>query len=461
MLVTFIPLNDRVEKQAFGRTGRRGATGSCQIIATKDKMPEWLRLCETVDEVKRLRDSIEMHRWNITTEEVDSMRNKQTLFREYCQFKMKFVTSSNCDSDDLKIQNEILDETWAKWIHNYETTMNYESNFDEIVQKLRCVLEDCSEKAKQFESDNIYHILKFGAVRLMNDDFEGAIEFYDRVIRMDPAWSAFAHYNRAYCTIQMKGDGHIRRAIDDLKAALCKLEIYKTILLFSDIHADASTIDERFREIDNETIYDGRNSRSTNDEDGGSAQYYSSMECQLFHHIDTQIIESIEKLETIDTMNEAVITERQDILDSIPGADCRTNKMLQKYTQLGLLFTYNIDKMPTFCYRNQILISRFILKSLADTVMMAFLTGILVNGHSIQLKNMIADLCNIDDGSSGWMARCVSRVIITGIYSIDFIRDVSSLVQIKQTELKFDSRKVKHPSSQTLQACKQNTCWSV
>ena len=32
VLVTFMPLNDRVEKQAFGRTGRRGATGSCQIL---------------------------------------------------------------------------------------------------------------------------------------------------------------------------------------------------------------------------------------------------------------------------------------------------------------------------------------------------------------------------------------------------------------------------------------------
>ena len=60
VLVTFIPLNDRVEKQAFGRTGRRGATGSCQIIVNREAMPEWARQCETIDEVKRLRDFIEM-----------------------------------------------------------------------------------------------------------------------------------------------------------------------------------------------------------------------------------------------------------------------------------------------------------------------------------------------------------------------------------------------------------------
>ena len=137
------------------------------------------------------------------------------------------------------------------------------------------------------------------------------------------------------------------------------------------------------------------------------------------------------------------MTECQDILDLIPGADYRTNKMLQKYAQLGLLFTYNIDEKQTFCYSNQILFSRFILKSLADTVVTTFLTGILVNSHSIQLNNMIADLCNIGtvgDGSLSRMSRCVSRAIITGIHSIDFVRDVSSLVQIKHTERKSSFR---------------------
>ena len=44
VIVTFIPSNDRVEKQAFGRTGRRGSNGSCQIIVNKKAMPEWLSL---------------------------------------------------------------------------------------------------------------------------------------------------------------------------------------------------------------------------------------------------------------------------------------------------------------------------------------------------------------------------------------------------------------------------------
>ena len=157
MLVNFIPMNDRVEKQAFGRTGRRGATGSCQIIAYRNKMSEWLRECETVDEAKRLRDSMEMHRLQ-RTDEMNMMGNKHALFRKYCELKKKFVTLSNCDSDDLKIQVEFLDETWAKWIQKNEARI-HQSNHGEMVQDLRQIIEVCSKQARRFDSDNIYHLM--------------------------------------------------------------------------------------------------------------------------------------------------------------------------------------------------------------------------------------------------------------------------------------------------------------
>ena len=105
----------------------------------------------------------------------------------------------------------------------YETRIHV-SNLGEMVKDIRQIIEDCSQQARRFDSDNIYHLMKFGAVRLIKGDFEGATKFYDQVILKDPAWSAFAHYNRAYCTIHMKGDGYIRRAIDDLKATLRKLD---------------------------------------------------------------------------------------------------------------------------------------------------------------------------------------------------------------------------------------------
>ena len=242
VLVTFIPLNDRVEKQAFGRTGRRGATGSCQIIANNEVMPQWLRPCETVQEAKLLRDSIERHRLDSKNDsEVNKMRRKQELFQEYCKLKKEIVSSSTSDRDDLNVQVEILDDIWAKWIQNCEEMYHY-LNQENLKEELRYIIVDCSERAKHFESDNIYHLLKFGAVRLKVCDYKRATEFYDRVISMDLAWSAFAHYNRAYCTIQLKDDGHIERAIKDLKEAQRKLENYGKKSLFSEICANGSVV---------------------------------------------------------------------------------------------------------------------------------------------------------------------------------------------------------------------------
>ena len=105
------------------------------------------------------------------------------------------------------------------------------------------------------------------------------------------------------------------------------------------------------------------------------------------------------------------------------GADFMTDKMLHEYRQLGLRFTYDIDETPKFCPKNQIVSSFVILESVASTIFMAFKNGKIVNSQSIELKDFIDDVCKMGttgDDTLGWMSRCVSRAIITGIQSTRF-----------------------------------------
>ena len=88
-------------------------------------------------------------------------------------------------------------------------------------------------------------------------------------------------------------------------------------------------------------------------------------------------------------MNGTVTTFRRNILELIPGADFRMERMLQEYRQLGLLFTYNIDVEPQFCYKSKIVSSLVMLESVANVIMIGFLNRKLVNVRSMELKDAI------------------------------------------------------------------------
>ena len=76
------------------------------------------------------------------------------------------------------------------------------------------------------------------------------------------------------------------------------METYKTSFWFSEIHINASTTQETYMCGDDDDASEVRD-ESTNRR---SAQFYVMMECLLCYHIDTQINETIVKLETIETM---------------------------------------------------------------------------------------------------------------------------------------------------------------
>ena len=53
----------------------------------------------------------------------------------------------------------------------------------------------------------------------------------------------------------------------------------------------------------------------------------------------------------------------RNILDLIPNVDSMTEKLLEEYRHLGLLFSFNIKETPKFCYNVKIVSSLVMLES--------------------------------------------------------------------------------------------------
>ena len=60
----------------------------------------------------------------------------------------------------------------------------------------------------------------------------------------------------------------------------------------------------------------------------------------------------------------------------------------------------NIDAEPKFCYKNQIVSALVMLESVASTLLMEVFGGTLINGRSMELTNMVDDVCSIKGDES-------------------------------------------------------------
>jgi preprotein translocase subunit SecA len=54
VIITYLPNNDRVEQQAFGRTARQGLRGTAQIIVNRERLTGKLRQCRNFHPARAL-----------------------------------------------------------------------------------------------------------------------------------------------------------------------------------------------------------------------------------------------------------------------------------------------------------------------------------------------------------------------------------------------------------------------
>ncbi|XP_028848110.1 uncharacterized protein LOC114797369 [Denticeps clupeoides] len=431
VILTYFPNSRRVEKQVFGRTGRKGDPGMVQMIINHEQ------LCPSYQgqPIEIMRDLREHHEVrcieDMESDELLVIADKENLFVVFCtflsEFEKNYKEEERRDNKGLKLQDipkcfrgnfnkfdyrpaiNALKESWAMWLILHEEQIREHSNGHGLVEDLSMELQKASHMLLQGKSQNLYDHIKQAMgrtdlhCRKKTDLDYGAKSFWQSAAKCDHFYSAVALYNQAFVTINLGRNGYISEAMQLLEKANKLVDVFL---------AEATN-----------TLFFG-NMAVTSDfqphHKCSNFQLQLQARINIFKSWKDSINSAIKKLDHIKSAGDDALTEDTSVYSLAKVTDHITTNELMSLYEYGLGIVFDVKKKPKFSVDALVCFSLGVLQVCAGILVCAVSYGsashIGLNLICEGVSDMISGVRGMIQGGFDWAEWAISKSISIGLF---------------------------------------------